>query len=48
VQIEGVGARRDLVLPTNDTLFSSGTLGRYSKMLGSVMEAGKPAETAAD
>jgi NADH-quinone oxidoreductase subunit G len=48
VQIEAAGARRDLVLPTNDTLFTSGTLGRYSKMLGSVMEARKPAETAAD
>jgi NADH-quinone oxidoreductase subunit G len=49
VQIEAAGARRDLVLPTNDTLFTSGTLGRYSKMLGSVMEAHKPAEaTAAD
>jgi NADH-quinone oxidoreductase chain G len=48
VQIAAAGARRDLVLPTNDTLFTSGTLGRYSKMLGSVMEAGKPAETAAD
>jgi NADH-quinone oxidoreductase subunit G len=48
VQIAAAGTRRDLVLPTNDTLFSSGTLGRYSKMLGSVMEARKPAETAAD
>jgi len=26
-------ARRDLVLPANDTLFTSGTLGRYSAML---------------
>ena len=25
--------RRDLVLPANDTLFTSGTLGRYSAML---------------
>ena len=48
VQIAAAGARRDLVLPTSDTLFTSGTLGRYSKMLSSVMEAGKPAETAAD
>jgi NADH-quinone oxidoreductase subunit G len=47
VQIAAAGARRDLVLPTNDTLFTSGTLGRYSKMLGSVMEARKPAETTA-
>jgi hypothetical protein len=36
------------VLPSNDTLFTSGTLGRYSHTLGSVLEARKPAETAAD
>ncbi len=48
VRIEDAGSRRDLVLPSNDTLFSSGTLGRYSQMLSSVMEARKPAETAAD
>jgi len=48
VQIANAGARRDLVLPSNDTLFTSGTLGRYSRMLGSVLEARKPAETAAD
>jgi len=47
-QIVNAGARRDLVLPSNDTLFTSGTLGRYSRMLGSVLEARKPAETAAD
>ncbi len=42
--------RQDLVLPAQDTLFTSGTLGRYSTMLHSVMEARttKPAETAAD
>ena len=28
-----IGNRRDLVLPSNDTLFTSGTLGRYSAML---------------
>jgi NADH-quinone oxidoreductase subunit G len=28
-----IGTRRDLVLPANDTLFTSGTLGRYSAML---------------
>jgi NADH-quinone oxidoreductase subunit G len=28
-----IGNRRDLVLPTTDTLFTSGTLGRYSAML---------------
>ena len=48
VQIEAAGTRRDLVFPSNDTLFSSGTLGRYSQTLHSVMEARKPAETAAD
>ena len=48
VQIEAAGTRRDLVFPSNDTLFSSGTLGRYSETLHSVMEARKPAETAAD
>ena len=42
----------ELVLPSNDTLFTSGTLGRYSPTLNSVMEryAAKPAdkEIAAD
>jgi NADH-quinone oxidoreductase subunit G len=28
-----IGDRRDLVLPANDSLFTSGTLGRYSAML---------------
>ncbi len=28
-----IGSRRDLVLPANDSLFTSGTLGRYSAML---------------
>ncbi|HLJ75782.1 MAG TPA: NADH-quinone oxidoreductase subunit NuoG [Acidobacteriaceae bacterium] len=42
VQIENIGSRRDLVLPSNDTLFSSGTLGRYSNTLNSVIEARKP------
>ncbi len=28
-----IGTRRDLVLPANDSLFTSGTLGRYSAML---------------
>ena len=36
------------VLPSNDTLFTSGTLGAYSSTLGSVLEAREPAETAAD
>ena len=54
VQIENVSsegtARRDLVLPAEDTLFTSGTLGRYSSILHSVMESHttKAAETAAD
>jgi NADH-quinone oxidoreductase subunit G len=54
VQIETASpptaTRRDLVLPARDTLFTSGTLGRYSKMLHSVMESEtiEPAETAAD
>ncbi len=29
-------ARRDLVLPANDSLFTSGTLGRYSPMLSDI------------
>ena len=29
----------ELVLPSNDTLFTSGTLGRYSKALNSVIES---------
>jgi NADH-quinone oxidoreductase subunit G len=42
--------RRDLVLPSRDTLFTSGTLGRYSNMLHAVLETHTtiPAETAAD
>ena len=31
-----ISNRRDLVLPANDTLFTSGTLGRYSAMLNDV------------
>jgi NADH-quinone oxidoreductase subunit G len=48
VQIQTAAARRDLVLPSNDTLFTSGTLGHYSRTLGSVLESREPAETAAD
>ncbi len=33
VQIQAAAPRRDLVLPANDSLFTSGTLGRYSTML---------------
>jgi NADH-quinone oxidoreductase subunit G len=36
--------KSDLIVPANDDLFSSGTLGRYSHTLNSVME-NKPVET---
>ena len=38
-----ISSRRDLVLPANDTLFTSGTLGRYSAMLTDLQqnEAGR-------
>jgi NADH-quinone oxidoreductase chain G len=50
VQIDAPPERHALILPAEDTLFTSGTLGRYSKVLHSVMESHttKPAETAAD
>jgi len=48
VQIQLDPARKDLILPSNDSLFTSGTLGRYSHTLHSVLEARQPAETAAD
>jgi NADH-quinone oxidoreductase subunit G len=40
----------ELIVPANDSLFSSGTLGRYSRALNSVIESHevKPAEVAAD
>jgi NADH-quinone oxidoreductase subunit G len=38
VQIEGASPRRDLVLPSGDTLFTSGTLGHYSAMLLDLQE----------
>ncbi|MGA9545103.1 MAG: molybdopterin-dependent oxidoreductase [Candidatus Sulfotelmatobacter sp.] len=46
----GVAHRTESIAPANDTLFSSGTLGRYSRALKSVMESHevKPAEIAAD
>jgi NADH-quinone oxidoreductase subunit G len=48
----GPGAIHDtkLIIPANDNLFSSGTLGRYSKALNSVMENrhAQPSEVAAD
>ena len=42
--------RADLVAPAHNGLFTSGTLGHYSKYLGEIAEhqAGKLAETAAD
>jgi NADH-quinone oxidoreductase subunit G len=45
-----VGHSPELIAPANDTLFSSGTLGRYSRALQSVAESHevKPAEVAAD
>jgi NADH-quinone oxidoreductase subunit G len=50
VQIETGPERHALILPAEDTLFTSGTLGRYSTTLHSVMESHttKPTETAAD
>jgi NADH-quinone oxidoreductase subunit G len=48
----GPGAIHDpgLIIPANDDLFSSGTLGRYSKALNSVIEnrQKEPSEMAAD
>jgi NADH-quinone oxidoreductase subunit G len=42
--------KSELIVPANDTLFSSGTLGRYSNTLNSVIENRNPApsEVAAD
>jgi NADH-quinone oxidoreductase subunit G len=50
VQIDADPERHALILPAQDTLFTSGTLGRYSTVLHSVMESHttKPTETAAD
>ncbi|MGA2416098.1 MAG: NADH-quinone oxidoreductase subunit NuoG [Candidatus Sulfotelmatobacter sp.] len=46
----GAAHRAESIAPAHDTLFSSGTLGRYSHTLQSVMESHevKPAEVAAD
>jgi NADH-quinone oxidoreductase subunit G len=46
--LNGLADRKDLVFPASDTLFTSGTLGRYSAKLNEVMESHEPAETAAD
>jgi NADH-quinone oxidoreductase subunit G len=49
-----ISNRRDLVLHANDTLFTSGTLGRYSAMLSDLQQnesrrnAPQPDQTAAD
>src|SRR4051812_11455139 len=46
----GTAAAQELVRPSNDTLFTSGTMGRYSHTLNSVMENRRktPAGVAAD
>jgi NADH-quinone oxidoreductase subunit G len=46
----GAAHKPGLIAPANDSLFTSGTLGRYSRALQSVIEAHevKPAEVAAD
>jgi NADH-quinone oxidoreductase subunit G len=46
----GVAHRPETISPANDDLFSSGTLGRYSRTLKSVIESHQvtPAEVAAD
>ena len=46
----GVAHGPEAIAPANDDLFSSGTLGRYSRTLKSVIESHevKPAEVAAD
>ena len=46
----GAAHRSDSIAPANDDLFTSGTLGRYSRALQSVIESheAKPAEVAAD
>ena len=46
----GATHKADSIVPANDSLFTSGTLGRYSRTLKSVMESHevKPAEVAAD
>jgi NADH-quinone oxidoreductase subunit G len=46
----GVVHKSESIQPANDTLFTSGTLGRYSRALKSVIESHevKPAEVAAD
>jgi NADH-quinone oxidoreductase subunit G len=43
----GTTAEPDSIRPSNDTLFTSGTLGRYSRALSSVMESRRKAPTGA-
>ncbi len=47
---ESAAHKPELIAPANDNLFTSGTLGRYSRALQSVIESHevKPAEVAAD
>ncbi len=51
-QIDTTNSRRDLVLPANDNLYTSGTLSNYSAKLKELQTwhatIGEPAETAAD
>jgi len=44
IEAMGPGARQnpELIVPVNNTLFTSGTLGRYSNALNSVMENKNP------
>jgi hypothetical protein len=46
----GVAPRPESIAPANDNLFRSGTLGRYSRALQSVVESHevKPVEVTAD
>jgi NADH-quinone oxidoreductase subunit G len=48
--VQIAAARKGLVMPAADTLFTSGTLGRYSEMLTTLNDKyrNKPAEIAAD
>ncbi|MGZ4832070.1 MAG: molybdopterin oxidoreductase family protein, partial [Terriglobales bacterium] len=39
VPVSGVPSHPDLIVPSEDTLFTSGTLGRFSKTLNSVIES---------
>ncbi|MGZ4817640.1 MAG: molybdopterin-dependent oxidoreductase, partial [Terriglobales bacterium] len=39
VAVSGVPSHPDLIVPSEDTLFTSGTLGRFSKTLNSVIES---------